>query len=713
MSESGLNDSLRATIQDAYRAWLAARDFTPRRGQRLMIAEIARTLAGVERDGAGLRVVDPERPHVCVIEAGTGTGKTVAYGLAAIPVAQARELKLVIATATVALQDQLVARDLPDLADHAGLRFSYALAKGRGRYVCPARLDRHLADDTAAVPGELFAAEPVGVAARALYRDMFDDLSRHTWDGDRESWRRAVEDSVWSAATVDHRSCSGPRCSFFRDCPYYQARERVQQADVIVANHDLVLSDLALGGGVVLPAPTESIYIFDEGHHLADKALGHLRRFTRALSGVQTLDALDRLLGSLAQRSSRERLLVDAAQRVAAASEPLRQLLRRALELADALPGLEAPSGRSGSRPLHRFPLGVIGDDLVELAGELASGHREIAMALDQVRERVSSMLEDAEEERSEMQAWSEGLAQHAGRIDGATALWEDFSVRAPTDGTDVHARWVARVEHETSFDVEFQSSPLQAGESLAEVLWSTCHAAVVTSATLASTDGFRRFAEAAGVPPNTTYLCAPSSLPYAEAAELVVPALRTEPGDAVAHNAEIASLLPDLIDRSEGTLVIFTSWRQLAEVTDALPADLMALVLSQASLQKARILANHRERIDAGKGSIIFGLASFAEGVDLAGDYCRHVIITKLPFAVPDDPVEAAMAEWLESHGRNPFMEVSVPDAALKLKQACGRLLRSEQDTGRVTLLDRRVVSRRYGQAILDSLPPFRRRIL
>lgn len=700
VADGGLDAGLRQTIQDAYRAWLAARGFKPRRGQRLMIAEIARTLADDAEAAA----------RICVVEAGTGTGKTVAYGLAAIPVARARDLKLVIATATVALQDQLVDRDLPDLAGNAGLGFSYALAKGRGRYACPSRLHRQVVEDSAGVPGELFAdASPVGVAARALYRDMLDDLGRGTWDGDREAWQRAVDDPVWAGATMDHRGCTGPRCSFFRECPYYLARERAAQADVIVANHDLVLSDLALGGGVVLPEPEQTLYIFDEGHHLAEKALGHLRRFTRALAGVQTLEGVDKLLGTLAQRTGRDPVLLDAAQRVAVATEPLRQQLRRMLETAEALPDLaQPPPRREGARPIHRFPLGDVPEDLRELAAELAAGHREVAAALETVLDRLTVLGDEGRGEREALQTWNEGLSQHAGRIEGALVLWEDFA----RPGPGVQARWVARVDHEQSWDLEFQSSPLQAGASLSEALWSRCHGAVVTSATLAATDGFRRFAENAGVPDDSHYLVAPSSLPYAEAAELVVPAMDADPSRVDDHNTEIARLLPALVDPGEGTLVIFTSWRQLAAVSATLSPAFMSRVLSQADLPKGRILSMHRERIDSGSGSVIFGLASFAEGVDLAGDHCRHVIITKLPFAVPDDPVEAAVAEWLESEGRNPFLEVSVPDAALRLKQACGRLLRSETDTGRVTLLDRRIVSRRYGRAILDSLPPFRRRI-
>lgn len=707
-----LDEALREQIQDAYRAWLSSREFRPRRGQRLMIAEIARTVAGVEQDDEGVRVPG-DAPHVCVVEAGTGTGKTVGYVLGGAAVAKARGLKLVVSTATVALQDQLVTRDLPDLLRRTPLAFRFALAKGRGRYACPARLDRHVSGDTGeALPGELFetVAAP-GVADRAVYGDMLEALGKGSWDGDRESWDRAVDDRAWAGATMDHRGCTGPKCGFFRECPYFLARERVQQADVIIANHDLVLADLALGGGAVLPQPEETVYVFDEGHHLADKALGHLRRFARALAGIANVEGVERLLGTLAQRSSRDALLVEAAQRAAVIGEPLREGLRRALDHAEALPGLdESGQRRAGQRPTHRFPLGDPGSELRALAAELARGHAELAAALELATEHLRDQAEDAGDAREETEAWLTALAQQLGRIEGAAALWSDF---ASDPGGAVHARWVARAERadaDTSLDVEFQASPLDAAASLTDVLWERCFAAVVTSATLTTTGGFQRFAERTGIPPGSRYVSAPSAFPYAERAVLAVPKMRSDPGQADAHAEEVARLLPQLVDTDEGTLVIFTSWRQLDRVTEALPPALLGRVLSQATATKHRILVDHRARIDAGEGSVIFGLASFAEGIDLPGDYCRHVIITKLPFAVPDDPVEAALAEWLESQGRNPFMEVSVPDAALRLKQACGRLMRSDSDSGRVTLLDPRLTTRRYGREILDVLPPFRR---
>ncbi len=155
---------------------------------------------------------------------------------------------------------------------------------------------------------------------------------------------------------------------------------------------------------------------------------------------------------------------------------------------------------------------------------------------------------------------------------------------------------------------------------------------------------------------------------------------------------------------------MLFASRRQMEAVYEAIAVDWQQRILMQGDRSKHDLMRCHREAVDAGRGSVIFGLASFAEGVDLPGRYCSHVVIAKIPFAVPDQPVESALAEWIQRRGGNPFMEIAVPDAALKLVQASGRLIRTETDSGRITLMDRRILSRRYGRAMLESLPPFRR---
>ena len=187
---------------------------------------------------------------------------------------------------------------------------------------------------------------------------------------------------------------------------------------------------------------------------------------------------------------------------------------------------------------------------------------------------------------------------------------------------------------------------------------------------------------------------------------------MRTDPGQADQHTQEIAELIPDLLDKEIGALVLFTSWRQMLRVFDDIDEAFRERILMQGELSKMEILGRHRSAVDRGEASCIFGLASFSEGVDLPGDYCRHVVIAKIPFSVPDDPVDATLSEWIEEKGGNSFYEVMLPNAALRVVQAAGRLLRTETDEGTVTLLDRRVVSKSYGKVILNSLPPFAREI-
>ena len=214
------------------------------------------------------------------------------------------------------------------------------------------------------------------------------------------------------------------------------------------------------------------------------------------------------------------------------------------------------------------------------------------------------------------------------------------------------------------------------------------------------------------GIGAEQEFVSLPSPFHYARQAVLHVPQMESEPGNFEGHTAEIASLIPQLLQDEPGSLVLFTSWRQMLRTFDELEVGFRERVLMQGEQSKAEMLSQHRAAVDEGAPSCLFGLASFAEGVDLPGDYCRHVVIAKLPFAVPDDPVGATLSEWVEAKGGNSFYEVMLPGAVLRVTQAAGRLLRTESDEGRVSILDRRVVSKSYGRVILDALPPFSREI-
>ena len=290
-----LSTELKSQIQGAYSRFLEAKSLKPRYGQRLMIAEIAKVLGTIKSDDEGKRLGDPA---VVAVEAGTGTGKTVAYSLATIPTAKAAGKRLVIATATVALQEQIVHKDLPDLLRNSGLNFSFALAKGRGRYLCLSKLDNLLQDGAAqSATAQLFEDEgfkiDVDEQGQKLFTAMIEKLAGNKWDGDRDSWPEELEDSRWAQLTTDHSQCTNRHCPNFQQCAFYKAREGMGKVDVIVTNHDMVLADLALGGGAVLPDPRETLYVFDEGHHLPDKAIGHFAHFTRLRSTSDWLSQID------------------------------------------------------------------------------------------------------------------------------------------------------------------------------------------------------------------------------------------------------------------------------------------------------------------------------------------------------------------------------------------------------------------------------------
>ena len=694
---SSLTDDLKARIQDAYSAWLEARGFRARRGQREMIAHIARVCAG-------------EPPRLAAIEAGTGTGKTVAYCLAAIPIAQALEKTLVIASATVALQEQIVDRDLPDLAEGSGLDFNFVLAKGRGRYLCVKRLDQILNGEK---QQELGLPDAAIVDHSLVWRQMMRDFGNGSWNGELDTWEAGVEDAAWRSLTTDHRGCANRKCGFYAQCPFFKARHALGDADVIVANHDLLLTDYAFGGGVVLPAPESSILVIDEAHHLPDKTQRHFAASARLSATATWADQVHGLVGTLAQRMGRPAALERLAKGLAPECEALRAGMATISTAVTQLPFVDRFRAGDASAEVCRFPHGQVDPGLAEAAGLAAAPLARINGIVTEVHELLRQAMDGDLDWADPLEAedWLAPVGQADARAAAARALLEDYaqaSEEAAGEGRMAcrMARWAGRTEQ----DVELVSAPIEPGQLLTEHLWSRCHAAVATSATLTALGRFDRFFERAGLD-EAQGVKISSPFDYPNIAVLSVPRMDADPKDVEGHTAEVAELLPELLALEPSALVLFTSWRQLNAVRDALTGtEAMDAAQFQGERSKQAMLRRHRRRVDAGEPSYLMGLASFAEGVDLPGDYCRHVIVVKLPFSVPDDPVDQAIAELAESQGRNAFMEITVPDAALKLVQACGRLIRDDSDRGRITLLDRRVRTKRYGQALLDSLPPFRR---
>ncbi|MCP4598209.1 ATP-dependent DNA helicase DinG [Neptuniibacter sp.] len=701
-----LDKQLKKTIQEAYSTFLDKRGLKARYGQKMMIAEVARTLAAIEQNYDGDR---EGGNHICVTEAGTGTGKTMAYLLAAVPIAQHKKKKVVVSTATVALQEQLILKDLPQLISDAGVNLTFGLAKGRGRYFCVSSAEKALEQQNELGQIALYEDEAVQKIGKDDVEEVKQLLSLYAsgeWDGDRDALPDTVAENIWRLSTSDHLQCTNRRCSNFSICPFFKARQELDKWDLIVANHDLVLADLSLGGGAILSEPGDTIYIFDEGHHLSTKTTGHFSYSLRLKSSQRWLSKTTRSLNKLLNDASEHIVLRDYVEKL---SNPFADMERSLEEWSLLIQQLLEDKLQYGDR--YRFAQGMIPESLQLICHNFATAAERVVLKFEQIvdllKEAMDGELADLPREMGEK--WYPQMGILLSRMQAMYWLARSYST-PDGEGSIPKARWINRVDGAEGLDLECRSSPVSAAETLQEHLWEHCYAAVITSATLTALGRFDRLYADLGLPFDSPCSVHLSPFDFQNSAELIVPSMKTDPGNPDLHNQELSDYLEKLLPAEQACLVLFSSWRQMRYVLEQMPDNIVTNTLVQGDLAKHEILRQHRERIDNNEPSIIFGLASFAEGVDLPGDYLTHVVVTKLPFGVPDDPVDATYSEWIESQGRNPFEEWVIPMASMRLTQATGRLLRTEQDKGKITLLDRRFITRRYGKQLLAALPPYRR---
>ena len=693
-----LTDALKESIREAYtRIKDGLPGFRARPAQTRMIAEVARALS--QSGGAA------------VIEAPTGTGKSMAYLIAGAEVARAQKKKLLIATATVALQEQLVERDIPLYLKLNGSEAKVAIAKGRGRYLCPRNL--RMASGSLGDSGQMglgFDADlalwskPPTERDKQVLRKLTDAFDRNEWNGDMDAAPETPGDMLRAMITTSAGGCTGRRCAQFMVCPFFAARRAVADADIIVANQDLVLSDLTMPGddenwgGVILPKPDDTLYVFDEAHHMPGKTIDRGASDVPLGTVVRQISRLGRQVHAAYSLTDKEvigKLTLDAGD-------------EKLQELSDALEDLEREIRQSWlpdpaeTEPMYRGSLGQLPETWVQHATLLYIATSEIQRWLTAVRRTVTEMSEGGPTQ----EALSRELGMAMERIDRQVRTWRAWSSDDPEQAPPL-ARWVTLSSDQ---QLVCHASAVSAGALLRMILWDNGSAAIMTSATLSAGGNFRGFADAVGLPDDAVTMSLPSPFDLSVQARLEVPALSALPDARELHAQAVTDWLAEHLDWDAGNLVLFTSRAKLERVLQRLPIDKVRKVRAQGSLAKTQLIAEHIAAIESGKGSTLFGLASFGEGLDLPGKLCETVVITQLPFAVPTDPVGATYAEWLESRGRNPFLEVAVPEATRLLTQYCGRLIRSETDRGRIVLLDRRVVTRHYGSQMLKALPPFQR---
>ena len=691
--------------------------FRPRASQREMIAAIAnafsRTLTREEGEEAPKR----EGESIAVIEGPTGVGKSLAYLLAGGIMAQTRGKRLIVSSATVALQEQLVDRDLPFLVEKSGLELTFALAKGRGRYLCPYKLYQLTQNNAQQnllgfeAPEVLWDSKPKPEELNLL-RDIADEFSARRFNGDRDAWPEKIDDAIWLKVTNDRHGCLKSACPNRAECPFYLARDVLETVDVVVANHDLLLADISMGGGVILPAPENSFYCIDEAHHLPKKALSRFAAEHSWNIAVWTLEKLPQLTGKIAALTDKAELANLADEAATSLLDSLHEWQFHLAEEQSLSLGPSENDRRKHNEPTWLWEDGKIPEGLETTVSNTAIAARSLLRHIVGLNDALSAARREKEQDGALLDRLTSEFGLFIARIEQISAVWDLLST-VPIEGEEPLAKWITRRADDKN-DYIFNASPISSASHLANSLWRRAAGAVLTSATLQSLGSFNLILRQTGLLwlPETTTLALESPFNFDTQGELYIPPVHASPKDPDAHTAAIVEWLPKLISPVEaiGTLVLFSSRKQMQDVALRLPDEYLPLLLVQGELPKAVLLQRHHQAIAEGKASIIFGLDSFAEGLDLPGTACVQVIIAKLPFAMPDNPIEKTQNRWIEQRGGNPFIEITVPEASIKLIQAVGRLIRTEQDYGRVTILDNRVKTQRYGQQLLACLPPFKR---
>jgi ATP-dependent DNA helicase DinG len=673
-----LSDALKQQIRSVHQQMKEnLPGYQPRPGQNQLVAEMANILAGSYHS----------YDRIGLIEAGTGTGKSLAYLMAAIPLALAQKKTLVIATATVALQEQLVNKDLPFFQQHSGIDFQFSLVKGRQRYACIQRLQQQIQQP------ELFAQAQI-----SQFATLLEQWKARKWLGDRDSLPEALAEPSWQLLQADAYHCPRQHAAH-RNCPFHLARAEIDDSQVLVVNHALLLADLDSGSSV-LPPPEECIYVIDEAHHLADVGRDYFS--ARALltseaslwqDKVQKLkQVLNKALSQHAAISELLRL-ADATDEFFSHFQPIQR------KITDLFRQQSKDEGHL------RFADAVLPELLQRQAEPLRDSGQKVLTCIDKLFQLLLESANDGKLAASQLTSLQQELSLLQQKFSQQAQLWSCWSQSQQHVN---QARWLeADGPH-----ISGHACPLSVSFQLEDLLFSQAHAVLLCSATLKTLGSFDHISRDLGLTehPGLRRLEVASPFAFQEKGLIYIPRLHTEPTDE-AFTDELCRRLAGFIQPTEGNLVLFASYWQMEQVAAALRQQGLSLLV-QGEASRQALLDLHKSKIAGGHGSILFGTQSFSEGLDLPGKLLTNLVITKLPFAVPTSPFEEAMAEAITKRGGNAFLTLTVPATARKLVQACGRLLRQEQDHGRIVILDRRLVTKSYGSAMLNALPPFQRQI-
>lgn len=658
-------------------------NFSNRSSQNKMIAEISKTLMGEYPDS---------NPIICV-EAPTGTGKTMAYLVSCLPIAKALKKKLIIASANVALQEQILNKDIVEATKYSSVDFEFALAKGRSRYVCIRNLinlTEESSNSNALFEDALLWDEKPTKTDLDNLSEMAENYSSKSWSGEIDDLESPPDHSLWQKIACNRFTCNSKNCEFYNDCSFFKARKKASNSDVIIANHDLVLADI-INGNNVLPDVEDCIFIFDEAHHLSQKALSH---FSIGGSTEFMKTSIRQSQGSIEQiiKITKTKSLDSYIEKV---DESIKDLI-------DLLSELEFKD--------DTFLFSILGvpKEITNITRELFVLFNSAYNDFCHYKEHWDEFIKTNKIDQVTSDNINNIVGQNNQNLSSILSLLSTFNQTQDPEKPPL-SNWInqSRLANK-KLNYQLNSAKIDVSSSLNNMIWSKAAGVVLTSATLTALGSFNRLNQQIGLNPDENqYLRLASPFDH-KSVEFIVGKIKSSPTNTFEHTQEVAQQLIKRIDPQSASLVLFASNNQMQEVADLIEKSINCPLLIQGEFSKKNILEKHIQNRSKGKGSIIFGLDSFAEGVDLKGDNLNHVFISKLRFSVPTSPIEMTTQSYLESMNRNAFMEISLPDASLRLIQACGRLIRTETDSGTITIFDNRLINKFYGKLLLKALPEY-----